>query len=465
MNRSLAMMYSPSRLLLASLLTLSPLPALAAPAVSANAELLTLAMGSGELLHLPGAAATVFIADPDIADVQVPRANAVFVLGKKTGTTTLYALDAAGRPLLQRRIAVQHNVTELSRLLRQRFPDLRLKVESAPGSLMVSGAVNSAQEINAVAQTLQPSLGDKETLINRLTLSSPTQVHLRVRITEVSRDVVQQLGINWAAIGSSGNSMWGFISGRDTYTDAGKFILPSGGGYSLLGGYKTGNTSVTGVIDVLDREGLMTILAEPNLTAVSGETASFLAGGEFPIPVAQTGSGSGGTAAITVEFKSFGIALDFTPTVLANDRISLKVRPEVSELSQANSIVMNGSTIPGLSIRRVETTVELGSGQSFAIGGLLQNNVRDILSQLPGLGQLPVLGKLFSSTDYQNNKSELVVIVTPYLVKPAGAGQLRSALDSIRPASDVETVLQQQIGLDPLDGDTPRLTGNAGFAY
>ena len=151
--------------------------------------------------------------------------------------------------------------------------------------------------------------------------------------------------------------------------------------------------------------------------------------------------------------------------MLANDRISLKVRPEVSELSQANSIVMNGSTIPGLSIRRVETTVELGSGQSFAIGGLLQNNVRDILSQLPGLGQLPVLGKLFSSTDYQNNKSELVVIVTPYLVKPAGAGQLRSALDSIRPASDVETVLQQQIGLDPLDGDTPRLTGNAGFAY
>ena len=253
-------------------------------------------------------------------------------------------------------------------------------------------------------------------------------------------------------------------SGRQLVNEAGSFILPPDGGFSVGGALNTKDTSVGAMLDILDREGLVTVLAEPNLTAVSGQTASFLAGGEYPIPVAQTGGTNDGNA-ITVEFKPFGIALDFTPTVLANDRISLNVKPEVSELSAANSIAMNGTVIPGLTVRRVETTVELGSGQSFAIGGLLQNNVRDVLSQLPGLGNIPVLGRLFSSTDYQNNKTELVVIVTPYLVKPTGPGQLRSALDSLRPAGEVEAVLQRQLGFDPLSPNTPRLLGNAGFAY
>jgi pilus assembly protein CpaC len=231
------------------------------------------------------------------------------------------------------------------------------------------------------------------------------------------------------------------------------------GGYSFLGGYAKEGRSIQAMIDVLDQEGMISVLAEPNLTAVSGETASFLAGGEFPIPVKQDKD------SMTVEFKPFGVALDFTPTVLADDRISIKVKPEISEIDPNSSIVMENLVIPGLSVRRVETTVEMASGQSFAIGGLLQNNIRDVVSQIPGLGKIPVLGKLFSSSDYQNNKSELVVIVTPYLVKPTDNSQMSSPLESLRPNTDIEYILHDKIGLDPLKGDVPRLTGTAGFVY
>jgi pilus assembly protein CpaC len=205
----------------------------------------------------------------------------------------------------------------------------------------------------------------------------------------------------------------------------------------------------------------MTMLAEPNLTAMSGQTASFLAGGEFPVPVAQDTTG-----AISVAFKPFGVSLDFTPTVLADNRISLKVRPEVSDIDPTNSVTLASIKIPALTVRRVETTVELSSGQSFAIGGLLQSKTSDILAQLPGLGSLPILGKLFSSKNYLNNKTEVVVIVTPYIVQPADPGQLRQPLDSVTHAgSDVEYVLQRSLGIDPLSGDTPRLVGAAGFVY
>jgi pilus assembly protein CpaC len=213
------------------------------------------------------------------------------------------------------------------------------------------------------------------------------------------------------------------------------------------------------MIDVLDKEGLINVLAEPNLTAVSGQTASFLAGGEFPVPVKQDRD------TMSVEFKPFGVALDFTPTVLSDDRISLTVRPEISELDPNASIVMDGLTIPGIRVRRVETTVEMASGQSFAIGGLLQNNITDVVSKIPGLGSIPVLGKLFSSSDYQNHKSELVVIVTPYLVRPTSPDQLTTPMASMRANSDIEYVLGHSIGYDPLKGNVPRLSGSAGFVY
>lgn len=435
-------------------------PAMLAPALLAAQ---TVAVGEGHLLRLQEPAGTVFVANPEVADVQVPDPNSVFVLGKRAGTTTLYVLGEDGHTLLQRQISVRHNLTELQATLRQRFPQRQLVLESAPGSLLIRGTVENAAEVQAIEATLRPYLGPEESLINQLTLSSPVQVMLRVRVTEVSRSLVQQLGINWAALAAPGNFVTGLISGR-TFQQAtanllGNSYSSAGDGYSFLGGYVQGNYSVQAMIDLLDREGLISILAEPNLTAVSGETASFLAGGEFPIPVRQDQD------TMSVEFKSFGVALDFTPTVLSNDRISLKVRPEISEIDPNYSVVMEGITVPGVSIRRVETTVEMASGESFAIGGLLQNNTRDLLSKVPGLSTLPILGRLFRSTDYRNNRSELVVIVTPYLVRPTGPGQLRSPLDSLRPTTELERLIHFRTGLDPVEDSTPRLAGSAGFAY
>ncbi len=446
--------------------------ALAAPTIAAHAAkpapanapdtTLSVPAGGGEMLPLPAPAVAVFVADPDVADVHVPTPQTVFVLGKKAGTTTLFALGPNNRTILRKTISVVLDTKSIQRLLDARFAQLRLTVTSAPGSLMVSGAVPSAADADAVLQTLKPYLRDQEALVNRLTLAQPIQVHLRVRISEIDRNVTQQLGINWSALGSTGNFIGGLFNGRAAINATSNlFNLAPSGAFSILGGFHTSRYAIDGVLDALDQEGLITMLAEPNLTAMSGQTASFLAGGEFPIPVAQDTTG-----AITIEFKPYGVSLDFTPTVLANNRISLKVRPEVSEIDPTNSVTTGSVKVPALTVRRVETTVELASGQSFAIGGLLQSKTSDVLSQLPGLGRLPVLGKLFSSKDYLNNKSEVVVIVTPYIVQPAGAGQLRDALDSVtHPSSDIEFALQRSLGLDPLSGEAPRLVGAAGFVY
>ncbi|MEC5318916.1 type II and III secretion system protein family protein [Brenneria populi subsp. brevivirga] len=426
-------------------------------------QTMTLAVGAGELINVSDNMASVFVADPAIADVQSPTPGAVLVLGKQVGTTSLYILDNSGKRLVQRTVVVRHNLSEVQTTLRQRFPKLRLTLTSSPGSIMVAGAAPNAETVEAIARTIRPYLGEKDELLNQLTIASPVQVHLRVRVTEVSRSVTQQLGVNWEVLSSPGNFLLGVSGLRDfASTDAATGVTTytrAANNYGAVGGFKSGSTSVETMIDALDKEGLISILAEPNLTAVSGQTASFLAGGEFPVPVRQESDTT------TVEFKPFGVALDFTPTVLSDDRISLKVRPEISEIDSNSSITMDGLTIPGISVRRVETTVELASGQSFAIGGLLQNNVSDVLSKVPGLGSIPVLGKLFSSSDYQNNKSELVVIVTPYLVRPTSANQLATPLDSLRANSDIEYIVNKKTGVDPLQNKVPRLTGSAGFVY
>ncbi|MDQ7981727.1 type II and III secretion system protein family protein [Paraburkholderia sp. SARCC-3016] len=428
--------------------------------------------GKGILVRLNGNASAVFVADPAIADVHVPSPQAIFILGKKPGTTTVYALGAGNKTLYQRTVIVSRDMDTLRNAIAARFPNMHVRLTASPGSLQVSGEAPSAADADAVVQTLSPYLAEKEVLVNRITIDRPLQVQLRVRITEVDRNVTQQLGINWQALGSGvGNFVGGIFSGRPIFNLSqpitgpdGRTIfpvnLPNNNAYSFLGQFKTGNTNIQLLVDVLNQEGLLTVLAEPNLVAMSGQTASFLAGGEFPIPVSQI------NGAITVDFKQFGIKLDFTPTVMSERRISLKVRPEVSQIDATASVTANGVTVPGLSVRRADTTVELASGQSFAIGGLLQTNTTDIVSQVPGLGSIPILGRLFSSTNYLNNKTELVIIVTPYLVEPTDPARLRTPLDSLMsPSSDVEYSLGHRGGDAPAPSGLPRLVGAAGYIY
>jgi len=442
----------------------------AAAPLKADDTSLVLNASAGALLNLPEAATAVFVADPEIADVQVPTSLTVFVLAKKPGSTTLFVLGANSKTILKRNIQVLNpdmvRIGELQRVLKARFPTLDLTLTVGAGTLMVSGQVPSATDADSVIQTLTAALTDKSRLINMMTLARPLQVNLHVRITEVDRSVTQQLGINWNSIMGSGSLQGGIYSGRQFYTPAtgttpSTITLSPTNAYSILGSFMLGSTRIQGLLDALDQEGLVTTLAEPNLTTMSGETASFLAGGEYPVPVPSSASNN-----ISIDYKPYGVSLDFTPTVLADNRISLKVRPEVSELDFSHAVTIAGVSVPALTIRRLETTVELSSGQSFAVGGLLQSDTSDVLAMLPGLGQLPILGKLFSSKNYQNNKTELVIIITPYLVQATDPGRLMQPVDNVtRPPGDIEFVLQRTDGLDPLSGNTPRLTGAAGFVY
>ncbi|OTP79288.1 type II and III secretion system protein family protein [Caballeronia sordidicola] len=445
---------------------------LKAAAMAAAGEL-DIDAGKGSLVHLNEDATSVFVADPAIADVQAPSPKAVFVLGKKAGTTTLYVLGANNKTLLQRTVVVSRDMGALRTMVAQRFPAMNLQLATGNGSLEISGQAPNAADADAVVQSVTPYLGEKEVLVNRMTIDRPQQVQLRVRITEVDRNITQQLGINWQSLGhAAGNFFAGVYSGRPLYdltnpltSSTGQVSypvnLPTNNAYGIFGAFHTNGTDIQGVLDALNQEGLITILAEPSLVALSGQTASFLAGGEFPIPVSQI------NGVISIEFKQFGVKLDFTPTVLSEGRISLKVRPEVSQIDTTVSVTTGGVTVPGLSVRRADTTVELASGQSFAIGGLLQSNTTDVVSQIPGIGSIPILGKLFSSSNYQNNKTELVIMVTPYLVEPTNPGQLRTPLESlVSPSNDVEYSLRRQQGdTTSSQGPQPRLVGAAGYVY
>lgn len=466
------------RLRLISALMAGIVGLLLATAANAQTREIRVAVSTGQLVRLPRPAKNVFIADPNIADLQVPSPQDVFVYGKKTGTTSFYALDDAGRVIMNASIVVTYNTGDLQRLLQQEAPNAPINVESTPGGIVLSGVVPNAEVADRVTVAASRYLGEKETLVNNLKVSGAQQVNLRVRVAEVDRQVTKELGFNWQSLVTAGSFTFGLASGRpflqpttllNTLIDrapaaANASAIPG----ALFGNLTTSHANVSGLIDALADHGLVTILAEPNLTTVSGQPASFLAGGEFPIPVAQSGNTAG---AITIEFKQFGVSLDFVPTVLSNDHISIKVRPEVSQLSNQGAINTGGVTVPALTVRRAQTTIELGSGDSFAIAGLIQQNSVQDLNKFPALGDVPVLGALFRSQSFQRNESELVIIVTPYVVRPAGATALRAPTDGFQPASDLEQIFLQHFNAVGPTGSAAsaigitgeRLRGDAGF--
>jgi pilus assembly protein CpaC len=448
------------------------------PPATAQTRQVSVQAGTGVLLRLPQPAATVMSAEPAIARVQPASPTSLFLMGVSAGRTTVIATNDTGAAIVQYDVTITPGTanqpatgpvpgsapaptTAISSATAQAIQATiaqtvqgasNVRARGAGTDLILSGTVpnaGAAQQAEAIARGY---VAEKSTVIDELTVLSGLQVNVRVRIAEIDRQITRQLGFNWQALGAANTWRFGLRTGAGATNAAITPLLPLGLG-SFAGavtpnqigaGVTSGNWDVNGIVDALAADQLITILAEPNLTAQSGETASFLAGGEFPIPIA--GSTSNGAATITVEFKQFGVSLAVVPTVLSPSRLNLRVRPEVSQLSTNGAVsvpVAGGTlTIPALTVRRAETTIELGSGQSFAIAGLLQKTSLDSTNALPGIGELPVIGALFKSNDFQRGDSELVIIVTPYLVKPASSpAELHTPMDNFKPAIDLDRIL------------------------
>ncbi len=403
------------------------------PAVKEVAtDSLVLAVDKAEKINLAEPADTVFVASPDVADVQVISPTIIMVYGKKPGETTLTASKQDGSILLQRRVIVDKDLGKLQSVLGKMLP--RIQALPVPGGIVLQGEADSSLEAADAQRIAQRFLTkDKDEVINRLRVSGSEQIQLRVRVAEVSKSVNKVFGINWDSLTQVGSFTFGLQTGASILSSAGA-IGRVGTDNALYATGSSGNFKINSLIDALAEDGLVSILAEPSLTAKSGETATFLSGGEFPVPVPQQ------NGAITVIFKPYGVSLSFTPTVIGRDRISVQVRPEVSELSASGSITLNNITIPALITRRAETTVELGSGQTFAIGGLLRSYQNNDISKFPFLGDMPVLGALFRSTKFRNDQSELVILVTPYIVHPSSE-PLAAPTDGYAPANDVERIV------------------------
>lgn len=372
----------------------------------------------------------LLVADPEIVDVMALTDRTIYVLGKAFGTTTLTVYGENRRLLAVLDLEVGQDVAALRQRLNEMLPDEPIEVRSGNGAVLLSGTVSTASAAErAMAIARQTVPGE---VTNLLSISGTQQVMVSVRIAEVTRSLVRELGIKPSLV--IDDDVW--LRPIDPI-DLARFAL-------LTFNAEIGDVTIDGLIDALEEEGVVKVLAEPNLVALSGDTATFLAGGEFPIPVSQE-VGDNGYGAITVEFKKFGVSLAFTPTVLDNDVINLRVSPEVSQIDPSTSVTVGGISVPGLSTRRATTTIELHDGQSFAIAGLIQNNFQDQVRQIPGLAEIPVLGALMRSSAYERRETELVIIVTPHLVQPAPPEALAAPTDSFVPPHFAAMVLAGQV--------------------
>lgn len=443
-------------------------------------ETTTLSIGSGQLVRLPEAMTDLFVADDKIADVQVRSPQMLYIFGKGPGETAVYATDKAGKVLWSSTVRVGANISSVDAMLKLAMPEAAITATTMNGIVLLTGTVAAPTDIEEAQKLVEKFVGEQTQVVNRLKSATPLQVSLHVKIAEVSREFAKSIGVNLLNRDTTGGFLFGIAQGRNFGTignadisafpklDAsasyglpsgslslpfnpatGQFVTQPGTNYTLNNLLSSGATSlgfagkflgmdIAAALDLAENDGLVTTLAQPNLTAMSGETASFLAGGEIPIPL------SSGLGAVSVEFKQYGVSLSFTPTVLSGGRISLRVRPEVSQLSSAGSVKLNGFTIPGISTRRAETTVELGSGQSFMIGGLMSNGQNNTVDKAPFLGDLPVLGALFRSNGFKRNETELMIVITPYLVRPVSPNQIALPTDGFRAATDGQRIIADQ---------------------
>ena len=388
--------------------------------------------------------AKALVGNPEIADVLPLTTSSIYVLGKKMGTTSLTLYDRRNQLIAVIDVAVGPDVTGLKRQLGELMPGDRIGARIANESLVLDGTVSSSVAADRAMQLAETYAPGK--VVNMMSVGSAQQVMLEVRFSEIKRSALKQIGAGFF-VGNGSGSFNGAVGGGasltpDSVSGAGKLglgaILDSFG--ILTKRFGAFGLNFQGALDALERKGAITTLAEPTLVALSGETASFLAGGEFPIPVAQSSSGGGGNN-ISVEFKPFGVSLAFTPTVLADGVINMIVAPEVSSIDRSASISIGNLSIPGLQTRRAKTVIELRDGESFALAGLLRKDFQDTVRQFPGLGSIPIIGALFRSTNFQREETELVIVVTPHLVRPVRAGAFKLPTDRVAPPSEADLFL------------------------
>lgn len=411
-------------------------PVAVAPVVSdlstAVSETLELAAGHSQIVELGVPIRDVVLSNHAVADVVVKRPNQVFVMGRVPGQTNAFFLDENGKTVRRMEIRVHVDIGTLGITLKKLFPEERIKPESVGGTVFLTGTVRSPAAAASSAQVARRFVADDASLINLLKISDEQQVLLRVRVAEVQKTTLKELGlyptINRMAFG-------GFNVAPAPGAGIGLTSTSPAAYFARAVLHPSTAADFSFILQALERQGLIRTLAEPNLTAISGETAKMLAGGEFPVPTSNVNN------MIGITFKPFGVALGFSPVVLAPGKISLKLSSEVSAIDRSNQVSINGTVIPGLTVRRAETSVELPSGGNLMIAGMLQNDMIEALNGLPGLKDVPILGQLFRSESFQRNESELVVMVTAYIVQPIDNNMLALPTDGLVPASDLDLML------------------------
>jgi pilus assembly protein CpaC len=410
---------------------------------------LALGIGKSVIIDLPSDVKDVLVADPKIANAVIRSSQRAYIIGATVGQTNVVFFDSEGQQIAAYDIAVKRDLNGVRAALKQMLPNAGIQTEGIGDSVMLTGSVSTPIEAQQAGDVAARLVGGAEKVLNSISVRGRDQVMLKVTVAEVRRDIIKQLGVDLSASMNYGTAVVNF-SNVNPFTANNSPLVP-GNNLTAAALTKAGLPSVTATLRAMESAGVVRTLAEPNLTAISGESATFISGGEFPIPTGVTcqtsAAGAIGNCVQTVSFKKFGISLNFTPVVLTEGRISLRVMTEVSEVSAENSLTggAGGTTIPSIKTRRAETTLEIPSGGSIAMAGLIQEQTKQAVNGMPGIDQVPIFGQLFRSQDFVNHQTELMVIVTPYIVRAVAQQELSRPDDGFAPASDSQSALLAQI--------------------
>jgi pilus assembly protein CpaC len=410
----------------------------------AKTRFLALGIGKSVVIDLPRDVKDVLVADPKIANAVIRSAQRAYIIGEAVGQTNVVFFDADGQQVASYDLAIKRDLNGVRATLKQTFPGV--EIEGVGDGVVLTGSVSSPVEAQQAGDVAARLAGGADKVVNSIVVRGRDQVMLRVTVAEVRRDIIKQLGVDLSANMNYGTAVVNFNNSNPFTANGAPLVANNALTASAI---TKGLPTVTATMRAMESAGVVRTLAEPNLTAISGESATFIVGGEFPFPTGvtcqTTAAGAVGQCAPSIAFKKFGISLNFTPVVLAEGRISLRVMTEVSEVSNDNSINISGLVVPSIRTRRAETTLEIPSGGSMAMAGLIQQQTKQAVNGMPGIDQLPVLGALFRSQDFVNNQTELMVLVTPYVVRAVAQKELSRPDDGFAPASDAQSTLLAQI--------------------